>query len=156
VLKSHEVTRALQPGDPLRVTARFEVPRFVMRAGNSELIAPQLARLPQFAALTAGSGRRLPVFFPFLFSETSEVRLRLPEGRTLLKTPAGRKSDGPGLQSETSYEVLRDAEGETLVVKRSLAVSRRDIPAADFPRVLEFFSGLAREDAGAVNLVSGS
>ena len=156
VLKSHQVTRPPQPGDPLRVTARFEVPRFVMRAGTSELISPQLARLPQFAALTSGTGRRLPVFFPYLFSETSEVRMRLPDGRTLARTPSGRKSDGPGLQSETSYEILRDAEGETLVVKRSLAVSRRDIPAADFPRVLEFFSGLAREDAGAVSLVSGN
>jgi hypothetical protein len=155
VLKGHEVTPARGPGEAVKLTVRFEVPRFVLKAGTSELISPQLARLPQFASLTVASGRRLPVFFHFLFSETSEIRLRLPAGRTIAKVPADRKSEVPGLESATAYEVLREAEGETLVLKRTLKISRREFPPADYPALKDFFSALAREDAGALALAAG-
>ncbi len=156
ILKGHEVTPAAGPGDPVKITVRFEVPRFVMKAGASELITPQLARFPQFARLTVAGDRRLPIFFEYLFTDTSEIRLTLPPGRTLAKVPAGRKSEGPGLLSTTTYEILREGEGETLVVKRDFTISRREIPPADYPALRDFFSALAREDAGAVALVEGS
>jgi hypothetical protein len=156
VLKDFQVVPGTRPGDPLKVTAHFAVSRFVMKAGTTELIAPQVARLPQFADLTAGADRRLPVFFPYLFSETSEVRLSLPPGKTLAKVPADRKQDGPGLQASTSYELSHDPEGDLLVVKRSLKVSRREIRPEEFPALRDFFSALAREDSSAVSLAAGS
>jgi len=106
--------------------------------------------------MSAAPERRLPIFFPYLFSDTSEIRLRLPPGRTLARVPSDRKSEGPGLLSTTSYELLRDAEGETMVVKRDLTISRREIPPADYPALRDFFSALAREDAGAVTLAAGT
>jgi hypothetical protein len=156
VIKDFQVMAGARPGDPLRITAHFAVSRFVLKAGTTELIAPQVARLPQFADLTAGANRRLPVFFPYLFSETSEVRLSLPPGKTLAKLPADRKQDGPGLQSSTHYELSHDPEGDLLIVKRSLTVSRREIRPEEFPALRDFFSALAREDSSAVSLAAGS
>jgi hypothetical protein len=82
--------------------------------------------------------------------------LRLPPGRTLAKVPADRKQDGPGLQASTSYELSHDPEGDLLVVKRSLKVSRREIRPEEFPALRDFFSALAREDSSAVSLATGS
>jgi hypothetical protein len=153
-MKEYRVSPAARPQDPVKIVIQFEMPRYVIKAGSAELISPVLARFPHFSNLVSASSRRFPAFFPALFAETSEVQLHLPPGHTVARMPADRKSEGPGLEAATSYAMVRDEGGETLVVKRSLTVSRREIPPADYPALKEFFSGLAREDAGAVGLVS--
>ncbi len=70
----------------------------------------------------------------------------------MAKLPADRKADGPGIGSATSCEISRESGGETLVVRRSLTVSRREIPPSDYAALGDFFSALAREDAGALAL----
>jgi hypothetical protein len=153
---SHEVMAPARPDDPLRIAIRFEVPRFVTRAGAMELVAPYLVRFPGLTGIGAYSGRRYPVFFDFLFAETSEVRLRLPAGRKLRKAPADRDAKGPGLVAQTRHEIIQDGPNQTLVIKRSVAVSRRQIPLEDYPAVREFLAGLTQEEVKAVTLEPAS
>jgi transglutaminase-like putative cysteine protease len=152
VMKAHEITRPAKPDDPLRITIRFEVPRFVTRAGNFEVVSPYLVRFPELTRITAYSARRTPVYFPFLFSTTSETRLHLPAGRTVKKLPADKESSGPGLTASTHHELTRDGDRQVLVVKRSVSVSRREIPVSDYQGLRDFLSGLAQEESRAVTL----
>jgi hypothetical protein len=156
VMKGHEVARPSKPEDPLRITIRFEVPRFVTRAGAFEIVSPYLVRFPGLTRIGAYAGRRTPVFFPYLFSTTSETRLRLPAGRTVRKVPADREVAGPGLTASTHYELARDGDLQLLVVKRSVKVSRREIPVSDYPALRDFLSGLTQEESKAVTLESAS
>jgi len=152
VLKSHEVTFPTKPEDPLRVTIHFEVPRFVTRTGTFEIFSPYLVRFPGLTSIAAYSGRRTPVFFDYLFSITSEARLRLPPGKMLKKVPADRESKGPGLTATTRHELTRDGDAQVLIVKRSVSISRREIPVAEYQSLREFLSGLTQEESRAVTL----
>jgi hypothetical protein len=87
-------------------------------------------------------------------SETSEVRLQLPPGRTLKKTPAGRSIEGPGLSEKSTFTVARDGDRNILVVRRDATVSRREIPPSDYAAFRTFVSAIAEEEAAAVTLVS--
>jgi transglutaminase-like putative cysteine protease len=152
VLLGHEVTNPSQPEDPLRITIRFQVPRFTTRAGAKEIVTPYLVRFPGLTRIAAYSGRRLPVFFDYLFSETSEVHLRLPEGRTLKKVPDDREIKGPGLIATTRHELVREGDRQVLVVRRSVSVGRREFPVADYPALRDFLGALGQEEARAVTL----
>jgi hypothetical protein len=138
------------------VTIRFRVPRFVTQAGSMKIVSPHLARVPALTEMSGYENRRHPVFFLFLSSETSEVRLRLPIGTTLKKVPARRQIDGPGLASSTSFEMARDQDRNVLIVKRAVTVSLREIPAIDYPKLRTFVAALSEEEASAVTLVPDS
>lgn len=152
LMLGQEVTAPAGPSEPLRVTIRFELPHFVTRVGGIELVAPYLIRFPGLTEIGAYSGRRYPVFFDYLFTETSEVRLRLPPGRSLKKVPADRNATGAGLAVQTRHLVERDGSYQTLVIQRTATVTRREIPVAEYPALREFLSGLNQEEAKAVAL----
>jgi len=80
---------------------------------------------------TAYPQRRLPILFSSLSSNTSEVRLQLPAGRTLKKVPADRTLNGPGVSATSQFQLVKEQDRQVLVVKRSLTLSRREIPATD-------------------------
>ena len=156
VMTAHEVTMPSRPADPLRITIRFEVPRFVTRAGSFEVLTPYLVRFPYLTRIAAYSSRRSPVFFDYPYSVTSETRLRLPPGRTLKKVPADRESTGPGLAATTKHELVREGDYQVLVVRRSVSVSKREIPVSDYPALRDFLSGLSQEESKAITLQSST
>jgi hypothetical protein len=94
-----------------------------------------------------------PVFFDELFLENAEVRIALPPAMTLKQVPKGKKVEGPGLAADFEYELQREATNQVLVLRQTLRVSQREIPAADFPALKLFAENLAREEASAVTLV---
>jgi transglutaminase-like putative cysteine protease len=151
-LVGHQATTPSGPDDPLRMSIRIGVPRFLVRAGGTEVLSPHLVRFPYVTRIAAYPTRRHPVFFDYLFSETSEVRLSLPAGQSLKKLPAGRVLEGPGLKSTSSYEIVGEGGRQVLVVKRSLTVSRREIPAAEYGALREFLGAVAEEESRAVTL----
>jgi uncharacterized protein DUF3857/transglutaminase superfamily protein len=151
-LKGYAVTAPARPGEPLRVTIRFAVPRFAVRAGKAEVVSPHLVRFPGLTSIAAYAARRHPVFFPYLFNETSEARLRLPVGRVLKKIPADRTIEGPGLTASSRYELAREQDRDVLVVRRTVTISRREIPVADYGALRNFISTLIEEESKAVTL----
>src|SRR5207249_3436069 len=120
---------------------------FVTRAGNFEIVSPYLVRFPGLTRIAAYAGRRTPVFFPFLFSTTSETRLRLPAGRIVKRIPTDREFTGPGMTASTHHELTRDGDLQVLVVKRSVNVSRREIPVSEYQSLRDFLSGLMQEES---------
>ncbi|HUD72102.1 MAG TPA: DUF3857 domain-containing protein [Dongiaceae bacterium] len=156
VMQAHEVTAPQKPDDPIRVTIRFRVPRFITQAGTMSIISPHLARVAWLANLGAYPTRRYPVLFPYLLQETSEVRLTLPDGMTLRKMPAPKDLSGAGLQSETRFEMVREGNRDVLVVRRAVTVGRREIPTGEYAALRTFLSALGEEEASAVTLVPRS
>ena len=155
-LKGYDVTPPAGPADPLRIKVQFEVPRYMTHLGDLEVASPLVVRFRDLTGLGAKPKRVHPILFGYLHDEVSEVRLALPRGRTLRKVPADRNSDGPGLSAATHYELAQDGDHKVLVVKRSVTVSKREIPASDYPLLRTFLSGLVEEEANAVTLISGS
>ena len=151
-MKGQEVTAPKEPADPLRVTVRFAIPGFVTRAGAFEVLSPHLARFPSLTALSAYPTRRHPFFFDYLTNDSIETRLLLPAGRTLRKIPAERRLEGAGLTASTRYELAREGDRNVLVVRRSVSVGRRQIPASEYPALRTFLMALAEEEAGAITL----
>jgi hypothetical protein len=153
VVKEHQVKTPSGPTDPLRIEMRFEVPHYVTEAGSLQVVSPEIVRLPSISQMAATSSRLHPVFFPFLIDEEVEIRLTLPRGRTFRKMPPDRKLDGPGVAATTRFEMSREGDRQVLVVHRTLVVSRREIPIADYPALRKFVSSLAEEEAYASTLV---
>ncbi|HEU4401609.1 MAG TPA: DUF3857 domain-containing protein [Candidatus Polarisedimenticolia bacterium] len=152
VLEGQQVTAAVNPDDPLRITIRFRVPRFLVRAGSAEVVSPHLVRFPFLTRIAAYPARLHPVFFDYLSSETSEVRLYLPPGKSLKRIPTARALEAVGLSASTSYEVLTERGREILVVKRTVSVNRREIPVSDYAALRQLLSSISEEEARAVTL----
>ena len=151
-LESQEIDPPASPADPLRVKGRLIFPRFVTRAGSIEIISPHVARFPDLTWAAAYSGRRHPLFFRYLFANTVEARLTLPAGRTLKKVPESGTIEGPGVISTTEYELVREGGRNVLIVRRSLEITRREIPVEEYDKLYAFVTALAREEARAVTL----
>jgi len=154
VMTGNEIAPPTRPEDPIRITIRFKVPRFVTQAGTLQVFTPHLARLPMLTQTAAYPGRRYPLFYHYLMSETSEVRLQLPPGRTLKKTPAGRSLEGPGLSEKSAFTIAREGDRTILVVRRDATISRREIPASDYAAFRTFVAAIAEAEAVAVTMVS--
>ncbi len=156
ILHGHEVSAPPSPADPLRIALRFTIPHFLVHAGNIEVVPLQLVRFPELPKIAASPARQFPVFFDYLFSESFDLRLLLPPARTPKSLPTGQTIEGAGLKASTSYEAA-EAEGrKVVVVRRSLICSRREIPAAEYPELLQFLAALAEEESRAVTLQAGS
>jgi len=152
MLQGQDVIPPTTPDDPLKMTLRFKVPHFAVRAGTMDIVSPHLVRFPFLAKLSALPSRRHPVFFDRLSRETAEVRLYLPPGRHLKKVPEGRTLDGPGVSASTSYEIASERGRETLVVKRSITFSRREIPPSDYGALRQSLASLLEEESRALTL----
>jgi len=152
-IQSHQMIPPKGPNDPFRIRVEFSVPRLVTRTGNLGILNPHVARFPFLGNLGSASSRLYPVFFEELFQENAEVRIALPPGMTLKQVPKGRKIEGPGLTADFEYELAREESNQVLLLRQTLRVSQREIPAADFPALKLFAENLAREEASAVTLV---
>jgi uncharacterized protein DUF3857/transglutaminase superfamily protein len=152
-IQSHQMIPPKGPNDPFRIRVEFSVPRLVTRSGSLGILNPHVARFPFLGNLGSASSRLYPVFFEELFQESAEVRIALPPGMTLKQVPKGRKIEGPGLTADFEYELAREETNQVLLLRQTLRVSQRQIPASDFPAVKQFAENLAREEASAVTLV---
>ena len=152
----HDVIPAADAQDSLKLTFRFKVPHFLVRAGNFDILSPHLVRFPYVARMTAPASRHHPIFIENLSSETSEVRLYLPPGKHIKKLPEGRTLAAPGFSGSSSYEVKSDRGRDILVVKRSITFSKREIPVADYAALKQSLAALLEEESRAVTLQAGS
>ena len=156
VLQGQDVIPPANAEESLKITIRFKVPRFLVRAGNLDVFSLHIVRFPYLASMTTSANRRHSIFLPRLSSETAEVHLYLPSGRHLKKVPAGRTLQGPGVSGSTSYELTNDGRRDILVVKRSIVFNKREIPASEYNSLRESVAAIIEEESRAVTLLSGS
>jgi len=154
ILQSQEIKAPPDLQAPASASLRFGVKRFTIRAGTREVISPYLVRFKDLTDVAAYPTRSVPLLFKNLFSDTSEMRLHLPPTRNLKKVPADWTLNGPGISAVTRFELVREQDHQVLVLKRSVTVSRREIPPADYPAFRTFVSSLAEAEANALTLES--
>jgi transglutaminase-like putative cysteine protease len=154
-LLSHDVKKPEDPTAPLVVTARFSVPHFTTRAGALEVVSPQIVRFPSLTSLATYPSRLQPFFFHYLFALSSEVRLRLPPGRTLRKLPSPHSLQGPGLSSTVTYEMGQDEGDTVLITHRTIEVTQREIPVDQYAALRDFVAGMVEDEARGVTLQIG-
>jgi transglutaminase-like putative cysteine protease len=156
VVRSHQLLPPKGPEDPFRIRVDFQVPRLSTRAGSLELLNPHVARAPLPGGMSSGTQRRYPFFFDELYSDMAEVRIALPTGKTVKQLPAAKVVEGPGLAAKFEYALETAGPDHLLVLKRSLRVGQREIPAAEYPGVKKFAETLGREEATALTLIPAS
>src|SRR5439155_25492203 len=149
VVQGQDVKVPPEPQSPATASIRFTVPRFTIRAGAREVISPYLVRFRDLTDAAASPTRSVPLLFSHLFSDTSEVQLRLPPGRSLKSAPSDQTHNGPGLLASTHFELSREDDRQVLLMKRSVTISRREIPPEDYPAFRAFVSSLLEEEANA-------
>jgi transglutaminase-like putative cysteine protease len=153
VLKGYEVKPPGSPSDPVRLSIRFAVPRFVTRSGGLEIVAPQLVRLGWLTRIASAPARRTAVLLPWLSQQSSLVRIALPRGRTLRKVPENKERSGAGLAAAVRYALTSENGLSVLEVRRDVKVGAREIAPSDYPALQEVLRGLAEDEATAVTLI---
>jgi transglutaminase-like putative cysteine protease len=156
VLKGYEVKPPASPSDPVRLSIRFAVPRFVTRSGGLEIVAPQMVRLGWLTRIGSAPARRNAVLLPYLSLQSSLIRITLPPGRTLRKVPESRDRTGAGLAATTRYALLSENGRAVLEVRREVKVASREIAPSDYPALQAVLRGLAEDEAAAVTLIPSS
>ena len=155
-MKGYEVAPPRGPQDPIRVTIRFTVPQFVTRAAGLEILSPQIVRLPWLTQMASAPDRSHPLYLDYPRQENAEVRLALPPGRTLKKVPADRERSAAGVTVTSRYALKPDGDHQTLEVRRSISIARREVPAVEFPALRTLLGTLAEEDAAALTLIAAA
>jgi hypothetical protein len=136
------------------LVARFsvQIPGFASVTGK-RLLAPAFFFPTLQKNMFINDFRHYPISFPYPFTESDEISLKLPEGYTLEAPPYRRKA---GL-SYAGYEISTALNDQQLVTKRSLRFDGLQVPPEQYGELREFFSVVQKGDGGqAVLRVGGS
>ena len=93
-----------------------EVPNYATLAGKRLLIPAFLFQLKQNQAF-AHAQRKYPVYFPYPFTDTDAVTIKVPAGFTLESVPAAQDAKLPYAR----YQNVSNFDGTQLVTQRQLA-----------------------------------
>ncbi len=134
--------------------AKADWPMVATSAGDRLVLQPivfQARRPPRYTA----AARRGSVEFPYAWTETDSVRIRLPEGWKLDALPSPRPLVAPGL-AEYSVSATLEDDGRTLVAVRRLAIGIEGVLSVsrdDYEGLKKLFDRIAELDRLSVTLV---
>lgn len=154
LLSDIRIDRGRRGEGEMRIHARAEWPGVATVTSKRVILQPALLearRPPRFTS----SERRLPVTFPFAWTESDSIRIRIPEGWKAEALQAPAPVTSPGLADYSISEHLED-DGRTLVTRRSLVVGYEGnlgIPLENYPDLKKLFERIAEHDRLAVSLV---
>jgi transglutaminase superfamily protein len=147
-LKSSEGWKSAE--QPLVAQFTLHIPEFASLTGK-RLVAPAFFFSTLQKNMFINDWRRYPISFPYPFTESDELYLRLPEGYTLEAPPYRRKS----ALSYAGYEVSSALEEGRLVTKRKLRFDGLQIPPGQYGELREFFAIVQKGDGGQAVLQAG-
>ena len=135
------------------LVARFTVhiPEFASVTGK-RLVAPAFFFSTLQKNMFINDWRHYPISFPYPFTESDELYLKLPEGYTLEAPPYRRKS---GL-SYAGYEIASTLQDGQLVTRRKLRFDGLQIPPGQYGELREFFAIVQKGDGGQAVLQAGA
>jgi hypothetical protein len=137
---------------PLVARFSLQIPGFASVTGK-RLLAPAFFFPTLQKNMFINDFRHYPISFPYPFTESDEISLKLPEGYTLEAPPYRRKA---GL-SYAGYEISTSLDDQQLVTKRNLRFDGLQVPPEQYGELREFFSVVQKGDGGqAVLRVGGS
>ncbi|MFN8588192.1 MAG: DUF3857 domain-containing protein [Candidatus Eisenbacteria bacterium] len=148
----------LEPGEHgasrYALGAQADWPAVATLAGDRLVLQPlvfQSRRAPRYTA----AERRGSIEFPYAWTETDSVRIRLPDGWKVESLQSRRPLVAPGLAEYSQAATLVD-DGRTLVVVRQLAVGVdgvRRVTRDEYPGLKQLFDRIAELDRMSVTLV---
>jgi Domain of Unknown Function with PDB structure (DUF3857)/Transglutaminase-like superfamily len=127
------------------LVARFtvQIPGFAAVTGK-RLLAPAFFFSTLQKDMFINDWRHYPITFPYPFTESDELYLKIPDGYTLEAPPYRRKS---GL-AYAGYEISTAFEERELITKRKLRLDRLQIPPEQYGELRGFFAVVQKGDGG--------
>ena len=146
-LKSSEGWKSAE--QPLLARFTVHISEFASVTGK-RLVAPAFLFSTLQKKMFINDWRRYPISFPYPFTESDELYLKLPEGYTLEAPPYRRKS----ALSYAGYEISSALQEGQLVTKRKLRFDGLQIPPGQYGELREFFAIVQKGDGGQAVLQS--
>jgi hypothetical protein len=135
------------------LTAVFDVtlPSFASSAGKRLLVPGYLFQAKQMDAFKHAE-RKFPVYFPYAFSESDRVNIKIPEGYTVETIPQEQSAH----LGYAGYKNLVQFNGKELVTQRILQVNGIFFRLELYPEVKDFFSKVRAGDEQQTVLRGGN
>jgi hypothetical protein len=130
---------------------QVEIPSYAVEAGK-RLLVPANLFIERRKNLFQRPERKYPVYYPYPFSETDTVVLKLPAGVTLETFPDAQ-SARPAFGQYTNSGKVADQQ---IINSRSFTVKQFLFQPAAYPGLREFFTKVHAGDEGQVVLRTGA
>jgi len=134
----------------LIATFNVEIPGYSSMAGKRMLMPAYLFQAKQMDAFKH-SDRKFPVYFPYAFTESDVVRIKLPEGFSLETVPQEQNAR----IGFAGYRNLVQFDGRQIVTQRVLQLNGIFFRVEQYPQVKDFFSKVQAGDEQQAVLKGG-
>jgi hypothetical protein len=135
---------------PLRARFAIAVPGYASVLGANFLVPAYLFRTGQKDAFSH-EHRMYPVYFPYASSEFDSMKVRLPAGYTLERTPSDVRAGLP----YASYQNMVEFRGHELTAMRVLQLNVVSCPLEEYGNLKAFFSQVQAGDERRVVFLGG-
>jgi len=126
---------------PVRVEGTVKVPSYASGALQRMLMPLDLFQAEDLGSFTSQK-RVNPIYFPFPYEEFDDVKLRLPSGFKAESVPAEKKVD----LGAASYSISVEAQGDTVEVKRHMAMKGVLFGKDAYPALRAFYGMIKTND----------
>ena len=137
--------------DPLVARFAVEVPSYASAAGKLLLLSTDLFQAKQNEAFTHGQ-RKYPVYFPYPFTESDHVTIKLPSGFTIESVPPQQEAS----LKYAKYQNVSQFDGTQLVTQRRLAFNGIYVDMDKYQEVKAFFGKVQTGDEQQAVLHGGN
>lgn len=136
---------------PLTASFSVEMPGYASFVGKRLLLPAYLFQAKQMDAFKL-SERKFPVYFPYAFSESDRVNIKIPDGYSLETVPQQQSAR----LGYAAYQNLVQFDGKRLVTQRVLQVNGIFFKVELYPEVKDFFGKVQAGDEQQAVLSGGS
>ena len=137
-------------GGPLLARFNVEVPSYASLAGKRLLIPAYLFQLKQNQTFTHAQ-RKYPVYFPYPFTDTDSVTIKVPAGFVLESAPPPQDAKLPYAR----YQNVSQFDGTQLVTQRQLAFNGIFFDVDKYSELKSFFGKVQTGDEQQAVLHAG-
>jgi hypothetical protein len=146
-----EVAQGWEGADePLIARFNVEIPSYASMAGKRLLAPAYLFQVRQNQAFTHGQ-RKYPVYFPYPFTESDVVNIKVPAGFTLESVPPQQDAKLPYAR----YQCVSQFNGIQLVTQRNLIFNGIYFPLEKYSELKDFFGKVQTGDEQQAVLHAG-
>jgi hypothetical protein len=136
---------------PLTASFSVEMPGYASSAGKRLLLPAYMFQAKQMDAFRH-SERKFPVYFPYAFTESDRVSIKIPDGYAVETLPQPQSAR----IGYAGYQNLIQFDGKQLVTQRDLQVNGIFFKVELYPEVKDFFGKVQAGDEQQAVLSGGS
>jgi Domain of Unknown Function with PDB structure (DUF3857)/Transglutaminase-like superfamily len=136
---------------PLTASFSVEMPGYASSAGKRLLLPAYMFQAKQMDAFKL-SERKFPVYFPYAFTESDRVSIKIPDGYAVETVPQAQSAS----LGYAAYQNLIQFDGKQLVTQRDLQVNGIFFKVELYPEVKDFFGKVQAGDEQQAVLSGGS